>query len=106
MRLDCLGQLLLLSPSGGLGTGFGIEDIIPPAKATRVIPDEALVMHIVVIGPGPEGKEVMQAPGELVSAMSVDGLKQAQDDEDVHGKDVQVVGDGTPEDGHAQRSHC
>lgn len=59
------------------------------------------MVNIVVLGAGPEGEEVVQTPGELVTAVGIDGLEQAEHDPDVHGEDVQVTGDGAPENGRA-----
>lgn len=52
-----------------------------------------------VTGPGVEGQEVVQAPGEVVAAVGVDGLEEAQGDPDVHGHDVEVTADQRPDDG-------
>lgn len=57
------------------------------------------MVHIVVLGSGPEGKEVSQGPGKIVSGVRVDGLEQAQHDPEVHREQVQVLGDEHPEDG-------
>lgn len=59
------------------------------------------MVHVVVLGAGPEGDEVVETPGELVAAVGVDGLEEAKDDPDVHGHDVEVLGVGAPEDGAA-----
>ena len=52
-----------------------------------------------VLGASPEGKEVMQAPGELVATVRIDSLEQTDDDPGVHGQDVEILGDGAPNDG-------
>lgn len=57
-----------------------------------------------MIGTGPEGEEMMQAPRELVAGVGVDGLEQAEDDPDVHGDDMQFLGDGAEDDGDSDRS--
>lgn len=54
-----------------------------------------------VIGTGPEGQEVVEAPGELVAAVGVDGLEKASDNPHVHGQDVEILGNGTVENGGA-----
>lgn len=59
-----------------------------------------------MIGASPERQEMMQGPGELKAGMRVDGLEQAEHDPDVHGQDVQVLGDGAPEDGGADRAEA
>lgn len=56
-------------------------------------------MDVVEIGTAPEGQEVVQAPGEIVARVRVDGLEQAQGDPRVHGQDVQVAGEGAVQDG-------
>jgi hypothetical protein len=43
----------------------------------------------------------VERPGELVAGVRVDGLENTQDDPDVHGQDVQVFGDGAPENWRA-----
>lgn len=57
------------------------------------------MVNIVVLGASPEGKEVVERPGELVARVCVDGLEEAEDNPDVHGEDVEVLGDGAPHDG-------
>jgi hypothetical protein len=56
------------------------------------------VVNVVVLGAGPEGKEVVQAPGKFVTAVRIDGLKHAESNPAVHGEDVKILGDGTPDD--------
>ena len=51
-------------------------------------------MDVVVVGTGPEGKDVVQAPGKFVTAVGVDGLEQAADDPEIHGQDVKISGEG------------
>lgn len=53
-------------------------------------------MYIVMVGARPKGDEVMQAPGKLVAAVSVDGLEEPEGDPEIHGQDVQIAGDSTP----------
>jgi len=53
----------------------------------------------VVVGAGPDGEEVVERPGELITGVRVDGLEHTQRDPDVHGEDVEVLGDGAPQDG-------
>lgn len=57
------------------------------------------MVNIVVLGASPEGKEVVERPGELVARVCVNGLEKAKDDPDVHGQDVEVLGDSAPHDG-------
>lgn len=59
-----------------------------------------------VVGAGPEWQEMMQTPGEFVARMGVDRLEQPQDDPDVHGDDMQVLGDGAEDNGDADGAEC
>lgn len=54
-----------------------------------------------MVGTRPEGQEVPQAPGEVVAAVRVNGLAQAQDDPEVHGDEMQVARQAHPGDGRA-----
>ena len=45
-----------------------------------------------VISTGPEGEDVLERPRKIVSAVSVDGLEETENDPDVHGEDVEVSG--------------
>lgn len=100
LGLSHLCELLLSSSLGSLSTGLGIQNIVPPAERARVVANELFVMDIVVFGASPEGKEVVERPGKLVARVCVDGLEQAKDDPDVHGQDVEILGDGAPHDGN------
>ena len=53
------------------------------------------------VGPAPEGQQVVQAPGEFIARVRINGLKQAQRDPQVHGEHVQAARDGAVDDGHA-----
>ena len=89
---------LLLSPLlGGLGTSFSVKAEVPPPEAAGIVANELLMVNIMVLSTSPEGKEVMQAPGEFVTAVRIDGLEHAKDDPGVHCKDVEILGDGAPE---------
>lgn len=59
------------------------------------------MVQVVVVGAGPEGDDVAQAPGEVITRVGVDGLEQTQDDPQVHGDEVQVARDADPDDGAA-----
>jgi hypothetical protein len=106
LSLSGLGQLLLPPSLGGLSTGFGVKNRVPPPEAAGVVADELLVVHVVVLGTGPEGENVVQAPGELVAAVRIDGLEQTERDPRVHGQNVQVLRDGAPEDGAGDGSEA
>lgn len=68
----------------------GIHNIIPPSETTSIIPNETLMMNIMIVGTSPEWEEIMQAPRELVAAMRIDGLKNTEHNPNVHGEDMQV----------------
>lgn len=44
-----------------------------------------------MLGTTPEREDVVQAPGEVVAGVSVDGLMKTQGNPDIDGEDVQVV---------------
>lgn len=56
---------------------------------------------VVVVGTCPERQEVVQAPREFVTRVRVDGLGKTEHDPHVHGQDMQVLGNGAPEDWRA-----
>ena len=58
-----------------------------------VISNELFMMDVVKVRPGPYWDKVVQAPGEIVPRVGVDGLEQAKHDPDVHGQDMQVACD-------------
>lgn len=107
LLLGCLDglELPLTALLVGLGTGLGVQEVVPPAEAGGVVSNELLVMHIVVVGTSPEGQDVAQAPGEVETAVCVDGLEEAEDDPDVHGDEVQVASDGEEENGRSHDTH-
>ncbi len=51
-----------------------------------------------MLSAGPEGKEVVQAPWEFVSAVSIDSLEQTADNPEVHGEDMKIASDQNPKD--------
>jgi len=53
----------------------------------------------VVVSTSPDWQEVVERPGELITRVRVDGLEHTQRDPDVHGEDVEVLGDGAPDEG-------
>jgi hypothetical protein len=101
LSLAGIGELLLAPPLARLSASLGIEHRVPPPEAAGVVSNELLVVDIVVLGAGPEGQEVVQAPWELVAAVRIDGLGETDGDPDVHCQDVEVLGDGAPDDGAA-----
>lgn len=52
-----------------------------------------------VVGTSPEGQDVAQAEGEIVAGVGIDGLEETEDDPDIHGGEMEVLGEGNPEDG-------
>lgn len=100
-----LGQLLLTASLVGIGTSLGVEHVVPPAEAGSVVANELLVVHVVVVGTGPDGQEVAQAPGEVVAAVGIDGLKKTEGDPDVHGEQVELAGDGKEKDGRSDNAN-
>lgn len=103
-----LGRSSLVLPSAleHLRGVLGVEDVVPPAEAARVVANELLVVQVMVVGTGPEGQEVVETPGEFVATVGVDGLEQTQHDPDVHGENVQISGEGAPDDGGSHRTEA
>lgn len=56
------------------------------------------MVDIVVVGTSPEWEEMVQAPGELVSRMRIDRLEETADDPQVHGDNMQVLGERAEDD--------
>jgi hypothetical protein len=110
LHLAGLGGLLrglaLAALLSRLGTGLGVEHVVPPSERASVVADEAFVVNIVVLSAGPEREEVVQAPGELVTRVGIDRLEQAEDDPDVDRENVKILGDGDPENGRSYGSEA
>jgi len=70
----------------------GTHDIVAPAEGSGEIVHESHVVEVVVVSTGPEGEYVLKRPREIVSAVSIDGLEETENDPDVHGEDVEVSG--------------
>lgn len=85
----------------GIGTSLGVEHVVPPAEAGSVVANELLVVNVVVLSAGPDRQEVAQAPGEVVSAVGIDGLEETQSDPDVHGQEMELASDGKDQDGRS-----
>lgn len=64
------------------------------------------MVHVVVIGTGPEGQDVAQAPGEVVAAVGIDGLEETKDDPDIHGDEMKVTGDGEQNNRRTNDTHA
>lgn len=80
------------------GLTLGSTELVPPSERGRVTVGESHVVEVVVIRAGPERYPVPQAPREIVSGMSVDGLEQPENDPDVDGDDVEVGSEETVEE--------
>lgn len=98
--LALLCELPLTSLLGSLRSGLSIHHIIPPSEAACIVANEALVVNVVVISTGPEGKEVMQAPWKLVTTVSINGLKETEDNPEIHCQDVKLASAQNPNDGN------
>jgi hypothetical protein len=96
-----LQRLPLAPPLSSLRPALSIESPIPPSERARVVANELLMVYIMVVRASPDRQEMVQRPGELISRMRINGLENAQRDPHVHGQDVQVLGDGAPQDGRA-----
>src|ERR1700710_2653384 len=73
---------------------FSGHPVIPPPEATRVVSNKLLVVYVVMFSTGPEWQKVVQAPWELISRMSINGLEQTEDDPEIHGENVQIFCNG------------
>lgn len=102
--LGCFLSLLLTPALHRLGSVLSVEDVVPPAETASKVANELFVVNIVVVCASPEWQEVVQAPWELVTAVSINSLEQAQDNPDVHGQDVKLAGESTPHNGAANGS--
>jgi len=57
-------------------------------------------MNIVVFGAGPEGKEVVQTPRELVARMGINGLEQPKNNPNIDSENMKILGEHTPQHWH------
>ena len=55
-------------------------------------------MEIVVVGTGPEGEEVSEGPGEIVTGVGIDGLEKTKGDPEVDCQDVEVLSEEAVEE--------
>jgi len=69
----------------------GTHDVVAPTEGSGKVVHESHVMEIVVISASPEGENVLERPREIVTAVSIDGLEETEDDPDVHGENVEVA---------------
>lgn len=84
-------ELLLAAALVSVGTGLGIQTVVPPGEAGGVVADELLVVKIVVMSTSPDGEDVAQTPGEVIAAVRVDGLEKTENDPGVHGEEVELA---------------
>lgn len=82
----------------GIGAGLGVQEVVPPAEAGRVVADELFVVHVVVVGTSPHREDVTQTPREVIATVGVNGLGEAKDDPGVHGNKVQISSDTEHQD--------
>lgn len=72
-----LSGLLALTPSlGGLRSSLGVHDIVPPSETAGVITDESFVVCIMMVSTRVEWEEVVQAPREFVTTVSINSLEE------------------------------
>lgn len=102
--LALLCELPLTSLLCSLGSGLGVHDIIPPSEAARIVADESLVVSVMMISTGPEGKEVVQTPWELVTAVGIDSLEETEDNPEIHCQDVELTSNQNPDDRYTGRA--
>lgn len=74
LRKLCL--LAFTSSLCGLGSGLSVHGIIPPSEAASIVTNEFLMMDVVMFRTSPEGKEMVQAPWEIITTVRVDGLEK------------------------------
>jgi hypothetical protein len=96
--LALLCELPLAPLLSSLWSRLSIHDFIPPSEAACIVANEPLVVNVVMISTGPEGQEVVQAPWELVTAVSIDSLKETEDNPEIHCQDVELTSAQNPND--------
>lgn len=84
-------ELLLAAALVSVGTGLGVQAVVPPGEAGGVVADELLVVKIVVMSASPDGEDVAQTPGKVIAAVRVDGLEKTENDPGVHGEEVELA---------------
>lgn len=55
------------------------------------------MVNIMVVRTGPKRQKVVQAPWELIAAVRVDCLEETADNPQVHGQNMQISGECTPQ---------
>lgn len=92
-----LRKLLLAALLVSLRESLGVKELVPPAEAGGIVANELLMVKVMVVGASPEGEELAQAPREVVAAVRVDGLEEAQNDPQIHGQQMEVAKKGHPD---------
>lgn len=72
----------------------GAKEVVPPAEASSIASKEGHVVVVVVIRTRPERHPVVQTDGEVVARVRIHGLEETEQNPNVHGDDVQVLGVG------------
>jgi hypothetical protein len=98
LRLLCRSSLT--SSLGSLRPRLRVHHVVPPSEAARIVANEPLVVHIVMLRSRPERQEVVQAPREFVPAVGINGLEETRRDPQVHGHDVQLARHQAPDNRH------
>jgi len=101
-----LCQLPFPTLLAGIETSLGVQAVVPPPEAGCVVPNELLVVKIVVVSASPERDEAAQAPRKVIAAVRVDGLEESQDDPSKHGHQVEVTHNRNPDDGCADNAEA
>ena len=99
--LAFLCELPLTSLFGSLWSRLSVHDIIPPSEAARIVANETLVVDVMMLSTSPEREEVVQAPWELVTAVSIDSLEETEDNPEIHCQDVELTSTQNPNNGDA-----
>lgn len=101
LRGLCLFQSLTLAKIAV--SGICTKDKIPPSEGTGIIGDEELVMSVVMVTTSPEGQELAKRPGEVVTAVSINGLEKTKKNPRKHSNNMQVSGNHQP---YERNSNC
>lgn len=73
--------------------GFGVKVVVLLVERRGIVVNEVFMVKIVVVSISLEGEDVMKRLGEVVIVVGVDGLEEVEDDLEVYGYKVEVVGD-------------
>ncbi len=99
LRLLCvLRSPALASSLRSLWASLSVQHVIPPSETASIVSNETFVVDIVVLGTSPERNDVVQAPWEIVAAVSIDSLEETGRDPEVHSYNVEVTRHQAPDD--------